>query len=123
VHVDHVGLRVEVIFPHRFQQHGAGHHLVGVPHQVFEQLELARLQGHGAAAARHPPGQQVHAQVPDLQRPLGIPAGAALAACACAMRLSRSGDLKPRHQSAAGHSGASGLAFVDHSGGGATSGW
>src|SRR5580700_130884 len=32
VHVDDVGLRVEVIVPHRFQQHGTRHHLVGVPH-------------------------------------------------------------------------------------------
>ena len=29
-----------------------------------------------------------------------------MAACACAMRASRSGELKPRHQSAEGHSGA-----------------
>ena len=44
VHVDHVGLRIEVIVPHVLQQHRAGHDLAGMPHQIFEQAELARLQ-------------------------------------------------------------------------------
>ena len=44
VHVDDVGLRVEVVVPHVLEQHGARHHLAGVLHQVFEQAEFARLQ-------------------------------------------------------------------------------
>src|SRR3954452_7349256 len=43
VHVDDVGLGVEVIVPDVFEQHGTGHHLAGVLHQIFEQAELARL--------------------------------------------------------------------------------
>jgi hypothetical protein len=44
VHVDHVGLRIEMIIPNVLQQHGAGHDLAGMPHQIFEQAEFARLQ-------------------------------------------------------------------------------
>jgi len=44
VHVDHVGLRIEVIIPDIFQKHGAGHHLSGMLHEIFQQPELARLQ-------------------------------------------------------------------------------
>src|SRR3984957_19079660 len=44
MHVDHVGLRVEMIIPDVLQQHGAGHDLAGMPHQIFEQAEFARLQ-------------------------------------------------------------------------------
>src|SRR5208282_3719324 len=44
VHVDHIGLRVEVIIPDVLQQHGPSDDLAGVPHQIFEQAEFARLQ-------------------------------------------------------------------------------
>src|SRR6186713_3334359 len=44
MHVNNVGLRVEVIVPNMLEQHGAGHHLAGVLHQEFEQAELARLK-------------------------------------------------------------------------------
>src|SRR4051812_3265873 len=44
MHVDHVGLRVEVIVPDVLQQHGAGHDLTGMFHQIFEQPELTRLK-------------------------------------------------------------------------------
>ena len=44
MHVDDIGLRVEMIVPDVLQQHGARHHLAGVLHQIFEQAELARLQ-------------------------------------------------------------------------------
>src|SRR5277367_3143343 len=44
VHVDHVGLRIEMIIPDVFEQHGAGDHLAGVLHQIFEQPEFAWLQ-------------------------------------------------------------------------------
>jgi hypothetical protein len=32
MHVDHIGLGIEMIFPHAFQQHGTGHHLTGMAH-------------------------------------------------------------------------------------------
>src|SRR3954464_8975328 len=43
-HVDDVGLRVEVVFPHVRQDHRLRHDLAGVAHQIFEQHELARPQ-------------------------------------------------------------------------------
>ena len=51
VHVDDVGLRIEMIVPDVFEQHGAGHHLAGVAHQIFEQAEFARLQRNFLARA------------------------------------------------------------------------
>src|ERR1700727_2528639 len=44
VHVDHIGLRIEVIVPDMFEQHGARDHLAGVLHEIFQQTEFARLQ-------------------------------------------------------------------------------
>ena len=44
MHVDDVGLRVEVIVPDILEQHRAGHHLTGVAHEEFEQAELARQE-------------------------------------------------------------------------------
>src|ERR1700688_1730256 len=44
MHVDHVGLRIEMIVPDMFEQHRAGDNLAGVLHQIFEQAEFARLQ-------------------------------------------------------------------------------
>src|SRR5581483_4013730 len=40
----YIGLRVEMEVPHRFQQHGAGHDLSGMTHQILQQPELPRLQ-------------------------------------------------------------------------------
>ena len=42
--VDDIGLRVEVIVPDILEQHGAGHDMAGIAHEIFEQLEFARLQ-------------------------------------------------------------------------------
>src|ERR1700722_377064 len=44
VHVNNVGLRIKMIVPNVLQQHGTGHDLSRVPHQIFEQAEFARLQ-------------------------------------------------------------------------------
>src|SRR3954447_24951107 len=41
VYVNDVGLRIEVVIPDVLQQHGAGHDLAGMLHQIFEQAELA----------------------------------------------------------------------------------
>jgi hypothetical protein len=43
MHVDHVGLGVEMIIPDMFEEHGARHDLAGMPHQVLEQAKLAWL--------------------------------------------------------------------------------
>ena len=44
MHVDDIGLRIEMIVPDVLEQHGARHHLAGMSHQIFEQAEFARLQ-------------------------------------------------------------------------------
>src|SRR5579884_4017941 len=51
MHVDHIGLRIEVIVPNALEQHGPGDDLAGVLHQIFEQTKLARLQRDFDAAA------------------------------------------------------------------------
>ena len=65
MHVDDVGLRVEVIVPDMRRQHGAGHHLAGVLHQEFEQAELARLEDDLGALARHAMRQSVELEIGD----------------------------------------------------------
>ena len=66
MHVDDVGLRVEMAVPDVLQQHHARDDLVLVLHQVSQQLELSRLQVDLLPAARHFPGQQIQVQVVDL---------------------------------------------------------
>jgi hypothetical protein len=68
--VDDVGLGLEVIVPQILEQHGAGHHVAGMAHQIFEQLELLRLQLDLAAAARDPAGHHVDLQIADRKRAL-----------------------------------------------------
>src|SRR5438034_4300964 len=51
VHVDHIGLRIEVVIPDVFQKHGAGYHLPRMLHEIYQQPELARLQVELLAAA------------------------------------------------------------------------
>ena len=63
MHVDDIGLRIEVIVPDRFEQHGPRHHLPGMAHQVLEQAELARLQLQHLATALDAALEQVHLQV------------------------------------------------------------
>ncbi len=67
VHVNHVGLRVEVIVPHLLEQHGAGDDLPGMAHQVLEQAELARLHVYALAGARHRAREQVHLEIGDAE--------------------------------------------------------
>ena len=56
-----------MIVPDALQQHGAGHHLAGVAHQVFQQAELARLQVDLLPGALHLARQQVELEVLDHQ--------------------------------------------------------
>src|SRR6516162_93084 len=44
MHIDHIGLRIEMVVPNMFEQHGPRDHLTSVLHQIFEQPEFARLQ-------------------------------------------------------------------------------
>ena len=67
VHVDDIGLRVEMVLPHAFEQHGARHDLVRPPHQKLEQTKLSRLQADGNTGTLDGAGQEVHLQIRELQ--------------------------------------------------------
>ena len=43
MHLDHVGLRIEMIIPNMLKQHGPRHHLANVLYEMFEQAKLSRL--------------------------------------------------------------------------------
>src|SRR2546422_9372885 len=59
VHVDHVGLGVELVVPDGFGDAGAGHRTAGVAHQELEQRELARAQVHHALALGDAAGERI----------------------------------------------------------------
>src|SRR5262249_15627286 len=68
VGLDHARARVEVKLPDILEQHGAGHHLPGVAHQVLEQLELLLLQLDAATRPRDRALQPVHLEVGHAQQ-------------------------------------------------------
>src|SRR5436305_11323811 len=57
--VDDVGLRVEMIVPDILEQHRAGDDVAGIAHQIFKQLEFARLERDRLAGAADGAGQEV----------------------------------------------------------------
>src|SRR6267154_6509814 len=63
--VDHVGLRVEMVFPDILQEHGAGDDLSGMAHQIFEKTELARLQLDGGTVALGGTGEKIELEIAD----------------------------------------------------------
>src|ERR1035441_2239594 len=62
VRFNHVGVRVEIQIPYVFEQHGPGHHLAQVTHEVFEQSVLARLQIDEIRPAPNGVGQWRHSR-------------------------------------------------------------
>ncbi len=70
--VDDVGLWVEVIIPNVFEQHRAGDDLLGVAHQIFEQLEFPRLQCNLPLTAGYPARHRIHVQVTDREGDLAV---------------------------------------------------
>ena len=68
LYVDDIGLRVEVIIPHIFQQHSARDHLSGVTHEVFQQAKLARLQINALAFTGNFAFQQIEFQIANVQQ-------------------------------------------------------
>src|SRR5436305_6303736 len=66
MHIDDVGLRIEVIIPDVLQKHGAGHHLAGMLHQIFEQTKLARLQRQFVLAAGDTMRKPVEFEIADV---------------------------------------------------------
>ncbi len=65
MHVDDVGLRIEVIVPDVLEKHGPGDDLAGMLDQVLEQPELARLQGHGTTRAADTVAETVELEIAD----------------------------------------------------------
>src|SRR6476661_10704254 len=65
MNVDDVGLRIEVIVPYVLEQHGAGHHLARMLHEIFQQAKLARLQHNRFAGARHLVRETVEHEIAD----------------------------------------------------------
>jgi hypothetical protein len=67
LHVDDVGLRIEVAVPDGLEQHGARDHLPLVAHQVGEQAQFARLQHDRGTTPRDAEGSEIYREVCDLQ--------------------------------------------------------
>ena len=63
MHVNHIGLRVEMVLPDIFEKHRARHDLARVTHQILQQFEFPSLQLDRLPTARHPMRQKVDAQV------------------------------------------------------------
>ena len=68
--IDDVGLGVEVVVPDVLQQHRAGDHLAGVPHQVLEDTELPRLEVDRLTRPGDLVGDQIHLEIGDPQNGL-----------------------------------------------------
>ena len=67
MNVDHVRLRIEMILPHAFEQHGAGDDLARMAHEIFEQAEFARLQVDVGLAALGGAGQKIEFEIAHLE--------------------------------------------------------
>src|SRR6202030_3855719 len=65
MHINDVGLRIEMIIPDVLQQHGPGHHLAGVFHQIFKQSKLTRLQYDLLSATRDLMREAIELEVAD----------------------------------------------------------
>ena len=70
MNVDEVRLRCEAIIPDLLEHHRPGHDLAGPPHEVFEQLALARQQVERARATAPCPGNEIEFQAADPQNRL-----------------------------------------------------
>ncbi len=67
VHIDHIGLRIEVVVPHLLQQHGACDYLALMTHQQLQQAVFPGLQMYPFAGAGDGVGVQIENQIGDLQ--------------------------------------------------------
>ena len=67
-YIDDVGLGVKTVLPDMFQNHGFGHHLAGVSHEIFQKGKFTRLKIDAALSAKHLACQEVHREIADRQR-------------------------------------------------------
>jgi len=63
MHVNHIGLRVEMIVPDMFEQHGAGDDLALMFHQKLQQFEFTRLKRNFNVTAKGAARQQINFQI------------------------------------------------------------
>jgi len=63
MHVNDVGLWVEMVIPDIFQQHGTGDDLPAMAHQIFQQAEFPGLQAYHFAGATNLAGKDIHFQI------------------------------------------------------------
>src|SRR5215472_6243214 len=70
MHIDHIGLRIEMIVPDVLKQHCAGNDLACVLHEIFEQSELARLQDDFLAPAHDFVRKPVQGEIGDAENRL-----------------------------------------------------
>src|ERR1700680_498061 len=68
-----LGLRVKVKLPDVLQQHGASYNPAGVTHEIFEKLELLRLQLDPLPRARNAALEEIDLEIGDTQYRLGRP--------------------------------------------------
>ena len=66
--LDDICLRVEMKIPDSFEQHGPGHHLTGMFHEIFEKPELTRLEHDLSTVAGQLVGQPIELEVADAIR-------------------------------------------------------
>src|SRR5690606_2748913 len=67
VHVDHIGLGVEMVVPHVLEEHRTSDHLVAMAHKILEQAKFAGLDVKRTAGASHSPAGKIHFKVVDPQ--------------------------------------------------------
>src|SRR5258708_5040125 len=67
LHIDRVRLRIEMIIPDRFEEHGARDDLSLVTNQILEKPKLSRLQRDRLICPLGPPSSQIEFQIRDLQ--------------------------------------------------------
>jgi hypothetical protein len=63
MYVNDVGLWVEMVVPHVFQQHCAGDHLSSMLHQIFQQPKFTWLQRDFLVSTTHLVGQAVEFEI------------------------------------------------------------
>ena len=59
MHVNDIGLGIEMIVPDIFQQHGTRDDVAGIAHEILQQLEFAGLEEDRLAGAGNGAGQEI----------------------------------------------------------------
>lgn len=63
-----VGLRIEIVFPYMFHDHGLGNDAPGIAYQIFQKLKLQRLNVDSDISACDPVAQEIDCQIRHCER-------------------------------------------------------